>query len=64
MLTDATARSMNDVERLIATDQISEEAATNPLAQAPANWPERHTGRGTIPESSASWKRFHGEPDS
>lgn len=34
------------------------EAERNPLDQSPANWPERHTGRGTIPESWESWQRF------
>ena len=33
-------------------------ADANPLALAPADWPENHTGRGTIPESWESWKRF------
>jgi len=37
-----------------------EETATNPLAQAPANWPESHTGRGSIPDAWDSWKRFWG----
>ena len=30
----------------------------NPLDQAPANWPERSWGRGTVPESWPSWHRF------
>jgi ketosteroid isomerase-like protein len=33
-------------------------ADANPLALAPANWPENHAGKGTIPESWDSWKRF------
>lgn len=33
-------------------------SAANPLALAPANWPEKHAGKGTIPESLQSWKRF------
>jgi ketosteroid isomerase-like protein len=37
-----------------------EEAPSSPLEQPPANWPESHTGRGTIPESFESWKRFWG----
>jgi ketosteroid isomerase-like protein len=37
-----------------------EQAATNPLAQSPANWPKSHTGKGTLPESLASWKKFWG----
>ncbi|UDY35781.1 nuclear transport factor 2 family protein [Dermatobacter hominis] len=35
-----------------------EAAPTNPLDQAPANWPERPDGRGTVPESFPSWERF------
>lgn len=34
------------------------ELGQNPLGLPPANWPEQHTGRGTLPESLASWKRF------
>ena len=34
------------------------EAPENPLAQPPANWPEHHTGRGTLPESWETWQRF------
>jgi ketosteroid isomerase-like protein len=34
------------------------EAWTNPLHQPPANWPERHDGRGTVPESFATWRAF------
>ncbi len=30
----------------------------NPLALPDANWPEHHTGKGSIPESWESWKRF------
>ena len=33
-------------------------ADANPLALVPANWPENHAGKGTIPESWDSWKRF------
>jgi ketosteroid isomerase-like protein len=33
-------------------------AAANPLALPAANWPERHAGKGTIPESFDSWQRF------
>ena len=29
-----------------------------PLAQPPANWPDRHDGRGTLPESWPSWQAF------
>ena len=38
-------------------------ADLNPLALAPANWPENHAGRGTIPEAWDTWKRFWQEPD-
>ena len=34
------------------------EQPRSPLAQPPANWPESHTGRGTLPESWESWKKF------
>jgi ketosteroid isomerase-like protein len=45
-----------------------EQAATNPLAQEPAEWPRNHDGRGTVPGSWPSWERFWsvgegGEPD-
>ena len=30
----------------------------NPLGLPPANWPENHSGKGTLPESWESWKRF------
>ena len=33
----------------------------NPLDQAPADWPERSWGRGTVPESWPSWGRFQAE---
>ena len=32
--------------------------ARNPLLEPPANWPQSQTGRGTLPESLASWRRF------
>ena len=35
-----------------------EQAASNPLEQAPANWPEHHDGRGTVPESWPAWTSF------
>ena len=35
-----------------------EEAPSNPLDQPPANWPERHDGRGTAPESFPTWNAF------
>lgn len=28
------------------------------LAQPPANWPQNHTGKGTLPESLETWRRF------
>jgi len=34
------------------------EAAERPLAQRPANWPEHHDGRGTLPEEWPSWHAF------
>jgi ketosteroid isomerase-like protein len=34
------------------------EEASNPLRQAPAEWPKRHSGRGTLPESLETWQRF------
>ncbi len=34
------------------------ELGQNPLGLPPANWPASHTGRGTLPESWESWKRF------
>jgi ketosteroid isomerase-like protein len=34
------------------------ETAERPLDQPPAHWPERHVGRGTLPEASESWKAF------
>lgn len=35
-----------------------EQAGRDPLEQEPANWPERHVGRGTVPESWSSWSSF------
>jgi hypothetical protein len=35
-----------------------ERAPSNPLAQPPANWPERHDGRGTAPQSFPTWDAF------
>lgn len=34
------------------------ETAERPLDQPPANWPERHDGRGTVPEDLPSWEPF------
>jgi hypothetical protein len=31
---------------------------TSPLGLEPANWPERHTGTGELPELDESWRRF------
>jgi len=31
---------------------------SNPLRLAPAHWPENHTGKGTLPESLATWRAF------
>lgn len=33
-------------------------ASTDPLDQPPADWPEHHHGRGTVPESWPSWSAF------
>jgi hypothetical protein len=30
----------------------------NPLGLQPANWPEHHDGRGTVPEVFPSWQQF------
>ena len=35
-------------------------SGANPLALEPANWPKKHAGKGTIPESWPSWQRFWG----
>ena len=34
------------------------EVGVNPLTLPPANWPEHHDGKGTLPESWDSWQRF------
>ncbi len=34
------------------------ESHENPLTLPPANWPENHTGRGTLPECWQSWRRL------
>ncbi len=36
------------------------EVGQNPLALAPANWPEHHTGTGTLPHEEPTWQAFHG----
>ena len=33
-------------------------APTSPLDQRPADWPEHHDGRGTLPEAWPSWAAF------
>jgi ketosteroid isomerase-like protein len=38
-------------------------SSSNPLAQEPANWPARHDGRGTVPDSWPTWSRFWAERD-
>ncbi|MEJ2204937.1 MAG: nuclear transport factor 2 family protein [Gemmatimonadota bacterium] len=35
----------------------------DPMAQAPAEWPTRQVGRGTVPECWESWRRFHQAED-
>ncbi len=39
------------------------EAAERPLAQPPANWPERHAGRGTLPDAWPTWGAFWKDRD-
>jgi ketosteroid isomerase-like protein len=34
------------------------EEPRNPLLQPPAQWPASHTGKGTLPECLATWRRF------
>jgi ketosteroid isomerase-like protein len=34
------------------------EVGVNPLGLPPANWPEHHDGRGTVPECWDTWKQF------
>ena len=34
------------------------EVGVNPLSLPPANWPEHHDGRGTLPERWDTWKQF------
>lgn len=34
------------------------ELGANPLAQAPADWPNNQTGRGSVPWSLETWQRF------
>ena len=34
------------------------EAWRNPLQLEPANWPEHHDGRGTVPECWDTWRQF------
>jgi ketosteroid isomerase-like protein len=34
------------------------ETGQHPLDQEPADWPERHVGRGTLPGDLPSWDRF------
>ena len=34
------------------------EVGANPLTLAPANWPEHHDGRGTLPERWDTWRQF------
>ncbi len=39
------------------------ETAEHPLAQEPANWPDHHTGLGTVPYHEETWQRFWGGTD-
>jgi len=34
------------------------EIGRRPVDLPPANWPEHHTGKGTVPERFESWQRF------
>lgn len=34
------------------------ESPANPLRLEPANWPENHAGKGSLPESEPSWREF------
>jgi uncharacterized protein (TIGR02246 family) len=36
------------------------EATVNPMTLAPADWPKRNHGRGTLPNRWESWQRFWG----
>ena len=38
------------------------DVGANPLGLPPANWPEHHTGRGTLPEAWESWQEFWATP--
>lgn len=38
------------------------EVGENPLPLPPANWPESQVGRGTLPESWETWRRFWASP--
>ena len=35
-----------------------QESSASPLSLPPANWPENHTGLGTLPHDWESWRRF------
>lgn len=37
------------------------EVGVNPLGLRPANWPEHHDGRGTLPGRWETWQTFWGE---
>jgi ketosteroid isomerase-like protein len=39
------------------------ETTRNPLHQQPADWPEHHDGRGTVPDSWPSWVAFWSPTD-
>lgn len=34
------------------------EVGVNPLGLEPANWPEHHDGRGTVPDVFPTWRQF------
>jgi hypothetical protein len=39
---------------------FGEKRERNPFQQAPANWPEKTFGRGTLPEAFATYRQYHG----
>jgi ketosteroid isomerase-like protein len=51
-------RFVRRIHRLFYGIAYEPGAAANPLALAPANWPENHAGKGTLPESLEPWQRF------
>ena len=54
----ALAREGADLALLDVDAENGVETAERPLHQEPADWPERHVGRGTLPEDMPSWREF------